>query len=86
MKEFRGKYNEDTYKEALETIGAGTLFKTLVKVFGKSIHPAMGQRGDIAYLDGRIGIVTGRTAMFLYEEGFGIMPIANVQKVFKVGR
>ena len=86
MKEFRGKYNEDTYKDALKTIGAGSLYKTLVKTFGKSTHPAMGQRGDIAYLDGRIGVVTGRTAIFLYEEGFGIMNVLNVDRIFKVGR
>ncbi len=86
MIEFRGKYDADTYEEVLLSIGAGDLYKTLVRAFGTPTHAAMGQRGDIAYFDGRCGIVTGRNALFLYEEGFGIMSLLKVDRIFKVGR
>ncbi len=86
MIEFRGKYDEATHKQALQDIGAGTIFKTLIKKFGKSTHGAMGQRGDIAFHDGRCGIIIGRQALFLYEEGYGLMPSKRVDRIFKVGR
>lgn len=86
MKEIRGKYDQATYKDALVNLGEGTLAKTLVKKFGKSIHGAKGQRGDICYHENRCGICIGRQGMFIMTEGFGFIPMTQVRAVFKVGR
>ncbi len=87
MKEFRGKYHDEaTYQEALDTLGQGSVYKTLRQKLGKPVHGAMGQRGDIAFLDGRCGIVIGRQAIFLYKEGLGLIPISQIQRAFKVGQ
>lgn len=85
MSEFRGKYNsKDSSQEALETIGAGDLYKTLTRILGKSLHGAMGQRGDVAFTEGCCGLVLGTKAIFLTDQGFGMIPITNVQRVFRI--
>ncbi len=89
MPEFRGQYSsEEESDEALATIGAGDLYKTLVDKLGEPVDGAHGQRGDVAYHEptGICGIVYGKRAMFIADEGFAIIPmIHNGIKAFKVG-
>lgn len=85
MKEFRGKYaSEKESKEALKNIGKGTLYRTLTSKFGRPVPATMGQRGDIAYDKGRLGLIIGREALFLCKDGFSPMPINQVGKAFRV--
>ena len=50
MASFHGAYNdEESAKNTLKTKGAKTLFRTLQKFFGASVHPAFAQRGDLVY-------------------------------------
>jgi hypothetical protein len=87
MEEFRGKYHdEDTATEALGTIGAGDIYRTIVAKFGKAIPPAQAQRGDLAIYDGCLGIVLGRQSMFIKAEGYGFVGTIHCTRTFKVAR
>lgn len=86
MAEFRGKYDSRASgAQALREIGNGTLMKTLYKKFGKPVPGAHGRRGDIAlYESGALGLVLGRYAIFLGEDGYQHIPISQLKKVFRV--
>lgn len=97
-KEFRGTYNdEDSAREALKTIGNGSLYQVLLKNFGKTIPVAYAQRGDIV-MDRKtmsIGICDGVYSWFLGALVYGdeTRPDGIVQKptigcdyAFKVAR
>ncbi|PHR87481.1 MAG: hypothetical protein COA78_37040 [Blastopirellula sp.] len=85
MIEFRGKYDsEETYHEALMLIGAGTLYNTLIKKFGEPVVGPQASRGDIAFYEGCCGIITGRKAIFLFEEGYGEVNITKIKRAFRV--
>ncbi len=85
MEEFRGKYHdEDSSNEVLISIGAGTLYKTLRRKFGKTVHGAAGKRGDVAFYEGCCGIVIGPHAIFIKAEGWGLVPMTHIDKVFRV--
>lgn len=89
MSEFRGKYSsEESSDDVLAEIGEGDLHKTLVAKLGESVDGAHGKRGDVAYHEptGICGIVYGRNALFIGDEGFVILPmILRGIKAFKVG-
>lgn len=87
MEEFRHKYqDEESYREVLKTLGEGDLYRTLRAKFGEPVPATQAKRGDLAFHDGVCGIITGRTAMFLYQEGFGQLPITQVWRAFRVGK
>lgn len=86
MKEFRKQYSSvATSKEALADIGKGTLYATLRSKFGNPINASKAFRGDVAYMDGNLGIVTGRKVLFLTSnEGFIEYQLKYVDKAFRV--
>lgn len=98
MAHFIGTYNdEQTAKTALKNLGAGTLFRSLQKIFGKAYPPAMAQRGDIVYRRVNkmpsVGICMGLYSVFVGEintngatvsEGLVMVPTLKQMKIFKV--
>lgn len=85
MEEFRGIYfNKTESREVLKGIGAGTLLRTLKNKFGKPVHGASGQRGDVAWFQGSCGIVIGPDAVFLTKDGYGFAPINKIKWAFRV--
>ena len=86
MSEFRGKY--DSLKgslKAIKDIGAGTLEATLD---GKFPEVAIGnaQRGDLAFLDGSVGVVMGGFAYFVSDDGLDRINRSLWDKCWGVGR
>jgi hypothetical protein len=86
MSEFRGKY--DSLKgslKAIKDIGAGTLEATLD---GKFPEVAIGnaQRGDLAFLDGSVGVVMGSFAYFVSDDGLDRINRSLWDKCWGVGR
>jgi hypothetical protein len=86
MPEFRGKY--DSLKGSLtviKEIGAGTLEATLD---GKFPEVAIGnaQRGDLAFLDGSVGVVMGGFAYFVSDDGLERINRSLWDKCWGVGR
>ena len=66
--EFAGKYADETgAKEALRTLGAGTLLKTLDGKFERK-PVGFAQRGDLVMFSRSVGIVMGRYALSVGEE------------------
>jgi hypothetical protein len=85
MAEFRGRYDSvETGKEALKSIGHGSLLKTLYKKFGKPLSGAHGRKGDLAWYRGALGLVLGRQAIFLGREGIVLVRLSQLQRVFPV--
>lgn len=81
---FRGKY---------KTTAAG--FKLIAKdgyeshidiasrVFPE-VHPAFAQVGDLAVIEGAMGVVAGEHVFFLRETGFGIVLLEQAERAFEV--
>ena len=85
MEEFRGHYSsEDSSNQALTQIGVGTLYDTLKKKFGPPVHGAKGKRGDVAFSEGCCGIVIGKAALFIREDGWGLIYMTQIEHVFQV--
>lgn len=85
MKEFRGQYSsEETAKDALERLGRKTLYQTIRHKLGNTIPASKAKRGDIAYSGGRVGVIIGRYALFLTEEGYHQTPIQFVSRAFRI--
>lgn len=85
MEEFRGKYDDvDSSIKALENIGAGDLYKTLRRKFGKPVHGAAGKKGDIIFFDGCCGICIGTQGMIIGSMGLALVPMVAVKTVFQV--
>lgn len=85
MKEFRGQYNDwKSAKDALDEIGYDNLYKTLAKKFGPSILGVKGQKGDLAFYEGACGIILGRYAMFLGENGYVFVLLRHLQRAFRI--
>lgn len=89
MQEFRGKYDDaESANEALTVIGAGDLYRTLVRKFGPAKAPLKGRKGDVALIEGgALGIVVGSKAICLGPEGGGALafvPLPMVKRVFWV--
>lgn len=85
MKEFRRNYTSiKSSKKALKEIGSGSLYSTLRSKLGNPVPAAQGFKGDIAYNDGRLGIVLGHKVIFLTDGGFHLTPISQVDKAFRI--
>ena len=85
MAEFRGQYaTREEADEALQIIGAGTLYRTLRKKFGKPVDGCRGRKGDIAFHEGACGIVLGRFAVVIGEEGLATVGIRQLDRAFRL--
>lgn len=86
MQELRGQYSTpEEYLAGLHAHGYTSLYNALEDKFGPSIPGTKGKRGDIAWYEGCCGIIIGRTALFVFEAGYGLVPITSVREAFKVG-
>jgi hypothetical protein len=69
MPEFRGAYaSEEEAEEALKTIGAGSLIRTMNAKFER-VPPSHAHRGDIVMVDGNLGIAFGDISLHVGAEG-----------------
>lgn len=85
MPEFRGTYDDWASSEAtLKELGQGDLYRTLREKFGKPVIGVKGQKGDLAFMDGSLGLVLGIHGMFLGEEGFQLVMLTKIQRAFRV--
>jgi hypothetical protein len=85
MIEFRGKY--DSLKssiKAVSEIGAGTLEATMD---GKFLEVAIShaRRGDLAFVDGSVGVVVGGFAYFVSDDGLERINRSLWNKCWSVG-
>lgn len=83
--EFRGKY--DSLKgsiRALKEIGEGDLESTFDARF-PVIPIASAQRGDLVLLDDSVGVVAGRFAWFVSDDGLERVPMSYWEKAWGVG-
>lgn len=93
MAEFLGAYSDKSSAQAaLREIGAGTLYHTLLKKFGRPRHPSRAQRGDIAYAvhDGpTLGVCLGQDCAFVGQqgqlEGLIMIPTLKTRRIFHYG-
>lgn len=86
MTEFTGRYDDNLgARVLLREIGAGTLEKALDERF-PPIPVGSAQRGDIAMLDGNLGIVMGNYAWFVSDDGLERCPLDLWDKCWSVGR
>lgn len=85
MVEFRGKYSTLAGSiRALRKIGKGDLEKTLDDKF-MPIPIGQARRGDIAFFDGSAGIIAGRFAWFVSDDGLERIPLTYWEKAWRVG-
>lgn len=85
MVEFRGQYDSlKTSIKALRDIGEGDLEKTLDTKFGQ-VPIANAGRGDVAFFEGCAGIVAGRFAWFVDDDGLHRVPRSYWGKAWRVG-
>lgn len=85
MPEFRGHYDDwKSAEDALDEIGYDNLYKTLTKKFGPAVIGQKGRKGDLAFYDGSCGIVLGRYAMFLGENGYVYVLLRRLQRAFRI--
>lgn len=69
MPEFRGNYDSlKTSLKVIKEIGAGTLEATMDGKF-PSVEISHAQRGDLAFLDGSVGVVMSGFAYFVSDDG-----------------
>jgi len=85
MSEFRGQY--DSLKgsvNALKEIGAGSLEATLDGKFSE-VGIGHAQRGDLAFVDGSVGVVMGGFAYFVSDDGLERIDRSLWVKCWSVG-
>lgn len=86
MPEFRGKYDSlKTSLQVIKDIGAGTLEATMDAKFPE-VEIGMAQRGDLAFLDGSVGVVMGGFAYFVSDDGLERINRSLWDKCWSVGR
>lgn len=86
MSDLRGTYTtHEEYLRSLQALGQSTLYDALVDRFGPPIPGVQAKRGDLAWYEGCCGIIIGRTAIFIFEAGYGLVPITHIREAFKVG-
>lgn len=86
MPEFRGKYDSlKTSLQAIKDIGAGTLEATMDAKFPE-VEIGQAQRGDLAFLDGSVGVVMGGFAYFVSDDGLERINRSLWDKCWSVGR
>ncbi len=85
MSEFRGHYDDwQSSEDALDEIGYDNLYKTLTKKFGSAILGQKGRKGDLAFYEGSCGIVLGRYAIFLGENGYAYVLLRHLQRAWRI--
>ncbi len=85
MLEFRDQYDAwNSSEEGLDDPGYEILYKNITKKFGSPILGVKGQKGDLAFYEGACGIVLGRYAMFLGENGYVYVLLRHLQRAFRV--
>lgn len=85
MAEFRGQYDSlKTSIKALRDIGNGDLEKTLDTKFSET-PIANARRGDIAFFDDSAGVIVGRFAWFVSDDGLERVPLPYWDKTWRVG-
>lgn len=85
MPEFRGQYsNEFGSLRALKEIGQGNLESTLDYRF-PIIEIGYARRGDLAFFDGSVGVVTGSFAWFVSEQGLERVSREFWDKCWRIG-
>ena len=86
MFEFRDGYDsEETADEILRTVGRGSLYRTLIHIFGQPLHGAQGQIGDLAFFEGNCGIIIGRYGLFLMDKGLAHVRLSQIPRIFRIG-
>lgn len=86
MPEFRGKYDSlKTSLQVIKDIGAGTLEATMDAKFPE-VQISHAQRGDLAFLDGSVGVVMGGFAYFVSDDGLERINRSLWDKCWSVGR
>ena len=86
MPEFRGKYDSlKTSLQVIKDIGAGTLEATMDGKFPE-VEIGQAQRGDLAFLDGSVGVVMGGFAYFVSDDGLERINRSLWDKCWSVGR
>lgn len=86
MPEFRGEYDSlKTSLKVIKEIGAGTLEATLDAKFPE-VEIGLAQRGDLAFLDGSVGVVMGGFAYFVSDDGLERINRSFWDKCWGVGR
>jgi len=86
MPEFRGQYDSlKTSLQVIKDIGAGTLEATMDAKFPE-IEIAHAQRGDLAFLDGSVGVIMGGFAYFVSDDGLERINRSLWDKCWSVGR
>ena len=86
MSEFRGKYDSlKTSLQVIKDIGAGTLEATMDAKFSE-VGIGHAQRGDLAFLDGSVGVVMGGFAYFVSDDGLERINRSLWDKCWGVGR
>ena len=93
MADYRGRYaSKEQAMALLRERGGGTLLASLTGLFGKSVHPAKGMRGDLAWRrkENALGIVytvgARQFSLFLGEDGMASLPISACDACFCIGR
>ncbi|MCK5041714.1 MAG: hypothetical protein KAR62_05445 [Sphingomonadales bacterium] len=99
MADMRGKYeNEEGAREVLKTLGGKTLYRTMQKIFGQAIAPALAHRGDVVYRRDAtfpsVGICLGDISVFVggcetlnsntYVDGLVSVETISCLKAFRV--
>ena len=86
MVEFRGKYkSQATSVRALKEIGQGNLEATIDHKF-PVIEVGFAQRGDLAFYDNAIGVVSDGYAWFVSDDGLERVERSRWIKAWSVGR
>ena len=86
MSEFRGQYDSlKTSVKVIKDIGAGTLEATLDAKFSE-VEIGQAQRGDLAFVDGSVGVVMGGFAYFVSDDGLERINRSLWDKCWGVGR
>lgn len=83
MPEFRGKY--DTALGSVRVLEGKTLAEVLDDKFPE-LPIGFAQRGDLAMMDGCVGVVMGDYALFVAEDGLERIKRPFWDKAWKVGR
>jgi hypothetical protein len=99
MEFIRGQYaDEEGARDVLKTLGGKTLYRTLQKIFGQALSPAMAHRGDVVYRRDAtfpsIGICLGDISVFVganqttgqntYVDGLVLVKTLSCLKAFRV--
>lgn len=90
MAEFRRHYKDGvSAREALKTIGSGSLYHTARRKFGNPIPVAQAHRGDLALAMTQNGptlfVILGEKMVGPGEDGLEHIPTLDADRAFRVG-